>query len=104
MVSPRFPRSNQHVIPPWRSELTEALEACMSSIRRGSRRVKIPRGQLALAIIDRRQTRAEEIALIRRRLNGFELRQAAREERRRRRRPGAKRETRQMSVLESAGE
>ena len=66
--------------------------------------MKIPRGQLALPNIDRRQTRADRIALIRRRLNGFELRQAAREERRRRRHPGAERETRQMSFLESAGE
>ena len=66
--------------------------------------MKLPRGQLALPNIDRRLTRADRIALIRRRLNGFDLRQAAREERRRRRRPGAERETRQMSLLESAGE
>jgi hypothetical protein len=66
--------------------------------------VKIPRGQLALPNIDRRQTRADRIALILGRLNGFELRQAAREERRLRRRQGAERETRQMSLLDSAGE
>jgi hypothetical protein len=66
--------------------------------------VKFPRGQLALPNIDRRLTRSDRIALIRRRLNGFELRQAAREERRRRRRPGVERETRQMSLLEGAGE
>ena len=66
--------------------------------------MKIVRGQLALPVVDRHQTRADRIALIRRRLNGFELRQAAREERRRRRRPEAERETRQMSLLESAGE
>lgn len=66
--------------------------------------MKIPRGQLALPNMDRRQMRADRIALIRRRLNGFELRQAAREERRRRRRPDAERETRQMSLSESAGE
>lgn len=66
--------------------------------------MKIPRGQLALPNIDRRQTRADRIALIRRRLNGFELRQGAREERRRRRLPDAERETRQMSLSESAGE
>ena len=48
--------------------------------------------------------RAGRVALIRRRLNGFELRQAAREERRRGRRPRAERETRQMSLLDSAGE
>ena len=51
-----------------------------------------------------RQTRADRIALIRRRLNGFELRHAAREERRRGRRPRVERETRQMSLLDSAGE
>lgn len=66
--------------------------------------MKILRGQLALPNIDRRLTRADRIALIRRRLNGFELRQAAREQRRRRRPPGAERETRQMSLLETAGE
>ncbi|HEU0139741.1 MAG TPA: hypothetical protein VFQ79_08525 [Bryobacteraceae bacterium] len=66
--------------------------------------MKLPGGQLALPNIDRRLTRADRIALIRRRLNGFELRQAAREQRRRRRPPGAERETRQMNLLESAGE
>ena len=66
--------------------------------------MKILRGQLALPNIDRRLTRADRIALIRRRLNGFELRQAAREELRRRRRPEAERETRQMSLLETAVE
>ena len=70
----------------------------------GDHSVKAVRGQLALPVVDRRPTRADRIALIRRQLNGFELRQAAREERRRRRRPEAERETRQMSLLESAGE
>ncbi len=66
--------------------------------------MKILGRQLALPVIDGRQMRADQIALIRHRLNGFELRQAAREERRRRKRPEAKRETRQMSLLEIAGE
>ena len=70
----------------------------------GDHSVKAVRGQLALPVVDRPQTRADRIALIRRQLNGFELRQAAREELRRRRRPEAERETRQMSLLDSAGE
>ena len=103
MVSLRFPRPNRHLIPRWRSDQRRRCERVCQACAE-DQPVKILRGQLALPVIDRRQTRADRIALIRHRLNGFDLRQAAREERRRRRRPEAERETRHMSLLESAGE
>lgn len=103
MVSLPFPGPKWHLILRWPSEAKEAVSVYAKHGPR-DHSVKILRGQLALPVVDRCQTRADRIALIRHRLNGFELRQAAREERRRRKRPGAKRETRQLSLLEIAGE
>lgn len=66
--------------------------------------MKILCGQLTFPIIDRHQRRAERIALIRHRLDGFELRQVAREEPTPQTSRGRARDAADEFILDSAGE